>query len=556
MTTTATPASRTAHVRAAAAATTRPPVVTVSLAPYAGPFERAQAWHLLRRATFGATAARVDEAVALGLSGSLDRLVRPDGFAGLPLNVEGAGDPNVPVGQTWVEAPYVSGYDVNPYRQRSLRAWQMRSYRLGGFSAQARLSMFWHNHFGVASDNADARLFYGYLATLRDGALGSVRALLSAMTVDGAMLRFLNGNENVAGDPNENFARELLELYTLGKGPAAGPGDYTTFTEDDVRAVARALTGWTVRGINSTDPGVQPGPIFLPRRHDATAKQLSARLGGATIADAGAEEYERVLDVVFAQPTMGEYIVRKLYRYLVHYDVTPVVEDAIVRPLAAQLRAGGFEVAPVVRTLLGSAHFFEMYRRSAHISSPVEFALASTAALATPIPDGDLRGEHQTMLALADACAAQQQTPSQPPTVAGWKAYYQAPLYDRTWISATTLAAREALTDQLTVNPWVVSRRLRIEADLLGLVAGFAEPDNPGALIRELAERLFAEPLSPEQVTALKAILLPGLPDFEWTVEYNQHRGDPSDRALAAGLEAKLRGLAAAMLTAAEAHLS
>ena len=530
------------------------PPVNLSLTPYTGPYLRAQAWHLLRRTTFGTTTARVTESVSLGLTATLDRLLSDDDFAALPLNVEGAGDPNVPIGQTWVEAPYVQGFDVNPYRQRSLRAWQLRSYRLGGLSAQAKLSLFWHNHFAVARDNADARLFYGYLATLRRHALGNVRALVSAIVTDGAMLRFLNGNENVVGDPNENFARELLELYTIGKGAAAGAGDYTTFTEGDVRALARALTGWTVRGINSTDPDSQPEAIFIARRHDTDAKQLSARLGGATIADNGAAEYEDVLDVVFAQATMGDYLVRKLYRWFVYYDITPEVEAEIIQPLASQLRADGFALAPTLRRLLGSEHFFDMQRRSAMIQGPIDFTLAVTAALATELPT-DLRGDHLAMLALVDACGAQQQEPSQPPTVAGWKAYYQAPLYARTWINATTLAAREDLTTALTTAGLELNRRVRVEADLLGLIGGFANPSNPNELIVELAERLLPEPLAASQVDALKGVLLPGLPDFEWTVEYNQHLGDPDDTALAAGLEAKLRSLAAALLTSAEAHL-
>lgn len=527
--------------------------VSLSLSPYTGPFDRPQAWHLLRRATFGTTADRVAEALRLGLAASLDRLVADDGYDGKPLNAFGTGDPNVPVGETWVEAPYVQGYDVNPYRQVSLQSWQLTSYRLGGFSAQARMSLFWHNHFAVSRDNADARLFYNYLARLRRLALGNVRTLLSEIVNDGAMLRFLNGNENVAGDPNENFARELLELFTLGKGPLAGTGDYTNYTEQDVRELARALTGWTVRGINSTNPDSQPEAFFIEGRHDTGVKQLSPRLGSASIANEGATEFERVLDVVFAQPVMGEHIVRKLYRWFVYYDITPEVEAEIIAPLTTQLQQGGFEIAPVLRTLLGSEHFFAMHRRSAMIKGPLDFTLDVAAALATPIPD-QFRGEQLAMGSLRQSCAEQQQEPSQPPSVAGWKAYYQAPLYARTWISSTTLAARERLTDMLTTQGWEVGPNV-IEADLLGLIAGFPDPAEPTAVVEEFAERMLPEPLAEDQVAALKEVLLGGQPDFEWTVEYNQHLGDPGDEGLARGLENKLRLLARTILTTAEAHL-
>ncbi len=528
--------------------------IVLSLEPYTGPFDRARAWHLLRRASFGVTADRVEEAVALGLAGSLDQLLRNDDFVGVPINVEASGDPNVPIGSTWIEAPYVQGFNVNTYRQRSLVAWQLRSYREGGFSAQARLSLFWHNHFSVSRDNADARLFYTYLATLRRFALGNVRELLTTIATDGAMLRFLNGNENIVGSPNENFARELLELYTLGKGPHAEAGDYTTYTEQDVRAVARALTGWTVRNINSTVVGAQPGAVFIAGRHDTSVKQLSPRLGSADIPASGQDEYLRVLDIVFAQPSMGDYLVRKLYRWFVHYDITAEVERDIIQPLAAELRANDFELAPVLRLLLGSAHFFDMQRRSAHIESPVEFALKALAALQTPLPTNP-RGEQQAMLVLVNLLSEQQQILSQPPTVAGWKAYYQAPLYDRTWISATTLAARTDLAKGLTTAGLMIAQNNTLAADLLGLVEGFDNPDDPSDLVRELTERLLPEPLTEVQITSLKSVLLPGLPDFEWTVEYGQHRANPQDTALAAGLEAKLRILAETILTTAEAHL-
>ena len=539
------------HLRTSSPAA--PTATSLSLAPYAGPFDRPLAWHLLRRATFGATSQRVDEALELGLEASLDRLVTDDAFDAKPLNAFGTGDPNVPIGETWITAPYAQGFDVNPYRQVSLQAWQLTSYRLGGFSAQASMSLFWHNHFAVSRDNADARLFYNYLARLRRHALGNVRTLVTEIVTDGAMLRFLNGNENVAGDPNENFARELLELFTLGKGPLAGAGDYTNYTEQDVRELARALTGWTVRGINSTNPDSQPEAVFIAQRHDTGVKQLSPRLGSASIPNEGAAEYERVLDVVFDQPGMGEHIVRKLYRWFVYYEIPPEVESEVIAPLTAQLQAGGFEVAPVLRTLLGSEHFFAMHRRSAMIKSPIHFTFDVLAALGTPIPT-QFRVEQFAMTSLRDSCADQQQIPSQPPSVAGWKAYYQAPLYARTWISSTTLAARERLTDMLTTQGWEVGQQV-IEADLLGLIAEFENPSDPTAVVEGFAERMLPEPLTEAQLGALKEVLLGGQPDFEWTVEYNQHLGDPGDEGLARGLENKLRLLARTLLTTAEAHL-
>ena len=546
-TTLATPVTPLTHSADTTAA------VTMSLLPYAGPFGKTEAWSLLRRCTFAPDRDTVAEAVGLGLAGALQRLLRDDDFEGLPLNVEGRNDPNVPIGETWIRAPYVQGISVIAYRQRSLQAWQLRSYLQGGFSLQAQLSLFWHNHFAVFVDNADARMYYQYLSLLRRRALGNVRELLGDIVTEPAMLYFLNGNENIADSPNENFARELLELYTLGKGPLVGPGDYTTYTEDDVRALARSLTGWTARGINSTDPNLVPTPIFLSGRHDAGTKQLSGRLGAATIANAGADEYQAVLDVVFAQAAMGNHIVRKLYRWFVHSEIDGQIETEVIAPLSQLLRDSNFEIRPVLQTLLSSEHFFDVQRRSAMIKNPIAFSLGVVGALGIEIPT-DLQGEHNALLYVRTSCGEQQMLPAQPPTVAGWKAYYQAPLYARTWINATTLAAREAFTDTLTVQGLSIRNQV-VQADLLRLIAGFDNPADPNDLITELGSYLFPERLSDDQVDALKEVLLPGLPDFEWTVEYNQHLANPADAPLAAGLQQKLRQLTRVMLTSAEAHL-
>ena len=530
--------------------------VTTSLSPYNGTFGRQQAYHLLRRSTFGVTLERVAEAEGLGLNATLDRLLTDDDFDGLPINVEGRGDPNVPVGETWITSPYVQGFDVNPYRQRSLQAWQMRSYYRGGFSAQAKMSLFWNNHFAVFRDNADARLYYYYLDTLRRNALGNFSELVRAITVNPAMLRFLNGNQNLATSPNENYARELLELFTLGKGDLAGPGDYTTYTEDDVRAIARALTGWTARGINSTNADIPyPEPIFIASRHDTGTKQLSARFGGQTIANAGDREYSNVIDIVFAHPLSADYLCRKLYRWFVYYDITPEVEADIIQPLAATLRNSDFEVVPVLRQLLGSEHFFAMRQRGGMIASPIDFSIAALASLEFAVPD-DMRLEHAFMLTLTGACANQQMVPSQPPSVAGWKAYYQAPLYSRSWINAATLKARSNFTDAITTEGLMLNNRVSFQHELLDLLRGFDNPSDPNDVVAEFVERLLPEPLTQEQLDTLKSVLVPGLPDFEWTVEYNQHLASPNDAGLRESLERKLRLLAKTVFTAAEAHLS
>ena len=156
---------------------------------------------------------------------------------------------------------------------------------------QEKLTLFWHNHYVTQGIN-DPQMVYNYITLLRENGLGNFRELTKQMTIEPAMLIYLNGNQNSAVAPNENYARELLELFTIGKGPAVGPGDYTNYTEDDVVEMARVLTGWIVRGGFTTDTVNNPlKSEFRPARHDDGTKQLSHRFDDIEIDDMGENEY-------------------------------------------------------------------------------------------------------------------------------------------------------------------------------------------------------------------------------------------------------------------------
>ena len=526
------------------------------LAPYTGPFEREQAWHLLRRATFGATRERADQLAGLGLAGALDALLTADDAYGPPVNYDFADDPNVPIGATWVGQPYLDGADVNPYRSRSMQAWLLGLALNNGLSAHAKLHFFWHKHFAVPMQG-DTRNYHSYHACLRRNALGNFRTLVREMTVEPQMLRFLNGDVNKATSPNENFARELLELFTLGKGPQVGPGDYTTYTEDDIRALSRALTGWRTRYAGQRDPAKQPESFFQESWHDTGAKQLSARFGGAAIDDAGDREYVEVVRLIFEHPAAAHYVCRKLYRYFVYYDVTPAVERDVIAPMAQLLRQSDFEVAPVVRALLCSEHFFAVDTRGATVKSPLEHVASLTTALGFDLePAGaDLAVHGWLLRRMSWVCNDQDMRLWIPPSVAGWKAYYQAPQYSRMWINASTLRARLGIVWQLTGNG-VFHQGERYRIDALALIARFDNPTDPNALVAELAERVFPRPVPDAQLTALKEVLIPGLPDFEWTIEYDAHLADPADADVRESVERKLTNLLRAVFNAAESHLA
>jgi hypothetical protein len=240
------------------------PVVS-GILPYAGPWEFEQAAHLLRRAMFGPNYQQIKDAVANGMDATVDQLLADLAMPDPPLNYNFNQDPNVPIGATWIDAPYSPTVNFLNYRYQSLFGWTIEQIFTEGVSIREKMTLFWHNHFVTASGIVvDTKFVYNYITLLRENSLGNFRELVKAITINPAMLRYLNGNQNNKFAPNENYARELLELFTIGKGELAGPGDYTNYTEEDVIEIARVLTGWIDTGYFTNNPDVEVGIDLLP----------------------------------------------------------------------------------------------------------------------------------------------------------------------------------------------------------------------------------------------------------------------------------------------------
>ncbi len=524
-----------------------------NLQPYEGPFGKREAAHLLRRATFAVTPERIDEAVRIGLTRTLDLLQQPDTSIDPPVRHTDAEDPNVRYGETWVLAPAVTGLNVNIYRQTSVRNWMLSNFYEAGFSLERRMLLFFVNHFGVER-TGDMRIVYRFYETLRQGMFGTLPALVKQVSTEPLMLLFLNGKDNRASSPNENYARELLELFTIGKGPLVGPGDYTNYTEDDVRAFARALTGWQVHDQHKTDAALQPRSGFNAYHHDKNPKQTSARFGGATIEDGGDKEHEAVIDLIFAQEHAGDYFCRKLYRWFVYHQIDASVERDVIQPMSLAFRASGYEVAVPIRLLLNSRHFYEPRFRGALVKSPLEETLDLTAGLGMLLdPDPDYR--YWLFQRLNTICESQEMSLTAPPSVAGFKAFHQAPGYNRFWINASTLQYRTQTARSHIFFGFKRNADTVFKVDVLALIATFDNPGDPNELLLTLTERMLPVPLAQTQLDALKEVLIPGLPDFEWTVEYNKHLDAPDDDKLRKSILNRLHELIFSIASSAEFRL-
>lgn len=533
-----------------------PPETDGTLAPYTGTWGQEQAAHLLRRTMFGPTHAQIKDATEKGLDATIDLLFKDLPLPEPPVNYGFANDPTVPIGSTWVNAPYDAAVNVRTYRNQSLRGWAIGLLLNEGVSIREKLTLFWHNHFAINVTNInDPRFFYQYVTTLRTNAWGNFRDLVKAITVDPAMLRFLNGNQNTRRAPNENYARELMELFTLGKGELAGSGDYTTFTELDVVEMAKVLTGWRDVGHYSNNPAISVGAIFQPNQHDTGTKQLSHRFNNVTIGNMGDQEYKHLVDIIFQKPEVALFISRKLYRWFVYYEIDAATEQEVIAPMAQLLVDNNYNIKPALTALLKSEHFFNILSIGPLIKNPLDFVISTVKQTETVFPT-NLAAQYAAWLLLFRNAQNMQMEYFNPPDVAGWKAYYQEPAYYRIWINASTLPPRMTYTNTLSGNGYGIGGGLRLKINVLDFIKTLDDPYDPNKVVTDFAKILFPQPLSESQIIALKEVLIPGLPDYEWGIEYTDYEANPMDTQLARAVEEKLRDLLSAMLAMPEFYLS
>ncbi|MBK6343399.1 MAG: DUF1800 family protein [Flavobacteriales bacterium] len=243
----------------------------------------------------------------------------------------------------------------------------------GGATAQhpGAHDAFWHNHlpteFGAIFN---PRLTYVYDQLLRTQCLGNFRTLIHDISIDGAMLVYLNGYLNTAAAPDENYARELMELFTLGEGSG--------YTEEDVQAAARVLTGWTVRETDALGDIVLPYVAYRPSQHVTDDKQFSAFFNNTVIqgqtGQAGGEtELNALLDMILAKEEVSKFICREVYRFFVHGEIDASAETNVIEPLAEIFRdnaAAPDQMRIVMQALLTSDHFFSANVQGLHDHEP------------------------------------------------------------------------------------------------------------------------------------------------------------------------------------------
>ncbi|KQU81054.1 MULTISPECIES: DUF1800 family protein [unclassified Rhizobacter] len=414
--------------------------------------------HLLTRTGFAPSPQQLAPWVGLSAEAAVDRLIDaaraarfmhpPPDFTREPIRT--------PLGQLPDDDARKAARQQARRDTLDLAAWWLQEMRDTPAPLAERMVLFWHNHFATSVQKVqNPQGMFIQQQLFRTHALGSFSELLHGIARDPAMLIYLDGAANKAQAPNENFAREVMELFTLGEGQ---------YREQDIKEAARAFSGWTV---DRADWSARP----RPRLHDGGSKTLLGR--------SAAFDSDGALDQMLAQPAAARFIAGKLWREF----VSPVPEAAALDRVAARLRDSGWRIDAALRELLLADAFWAPATRAALIKSPVELTVGTLRQFDVQL---------DSMLPIARASAKLGQSLFVPPNVKGWPGYTN-------WIDSTTLLERKRFTERLFRGVEMGNGGLRFDADAwlspLGAHAD-REPDAATKVRIEMAV-LAAPPVNP-----------------------------------------------------------
>lgn len=536
-----------------------------SLNPFGGALGRRHAAHLLKRTTIGPTKLQIDQYANSTAAQVVSQLFTA---------VATPPPPNDPLtGQPWVNPKPTESNSDNGDLITYFRGWWLELMYKEGISICERLTYFLHTHFTTGYQTVnDSTALYFQNALFRNYAMGNFKELSRKICLDNAMLVYLDGRLNEVGRPNENFAREFLELYTIGKGPQIGPDDYTNYTELDVQAAAKVLSGYRNDEdylLMDQDTGLASGFLRvnasqLAHRHDASVKNFSSAFGGASIQpttiiddmatkDAALDELDQLVDLIFNQEETARHICRKLYRYFVYYDITDEIEQDIIIPLANTFRSNNYELRPVLEQLLTSQHFFDTDNgtetddnRGAIIKSPLDLVMGSLRFFGVTMPDSGsnlMEAYDISYKSLLSNMSQQGLELYDPPEVAGYPAYHQNPEFNRNWISNNGLARRYQFSDILVEN----GDNQGFQLDIVSYVDNpqhITDPADPQSMVQELVDDLLPEIITPERFSYfMNDVLLDNLTPANWAGEWNNYKTSGDDTNVRIQLEKLIRAL-------------
>lgn len=561
-----------------------------SLTPYTGTLGKRLAKHLLRRATFNISKARIEEFSLYTPAQAIVKLATiPDKNLTQPIHYS---NDKLSTPAPWIDDDPIYGV-IQPDNGSGNNL--LRHYVLGWWLDEARrdtsyrskMSYFLFTDFTASNQTLNGMFgaYYDYLKLLEFHSLGDWKELIFQMTINPIMLAYLNNNQNTNANPNENYARELLELFTIGKGTQAGIGDYTNYTETDVEEAARVLTGWKFywynilktptldrhRKTNGVENGNIPCGYAVDSQHDFGRKQFSHRFDNYVIEawdtsgktteekDARVEaELRAFIDLIVSKDATAKFICRKMYRFFVGRNITAEIESDIITPLAATFRAN-YNLQETIDVLLKSQHFYDKDDTDASdeiigglVKSPLDLVMQTLTLTGFPVPDPITNGLfhyknfHYWQIILGILVPASQNL-FDPPSVAGFPPNYEHPDYDKFWFNSSTIIPRYNFTD-LLLNP----NKVKVDYYVTTFVEdNVSDPFDPSEVVSELVAIMFPEAIDTDRLNYfLNDILLEGgeTTPTMWADEWNIYKNSGNR----AGVESVLKPLFRALIWSQE----
>jgi uncharacterized protein (DUF1800 family) len=584
------------------------------LPEYVGTLGTKRATHLLRRATFGPNKTQIDTFSMLTPAQAILQLYRQALPDALPPIDRDTNEAWVITGNT---DPDKEEFEYMEFFKRWCVGQMMSPSQTLAYSAREKIVFFIHTHLtAIAEKIGSSRALYYQNQLFRLYALDAqtspivpadklnFKELTKKISVDNAMLRLLDGNLNVDGSPNENYGRELLELFSIGRGlenalpPPTGEGDYIFYKEKDVQEAARVLSGFdfdddflTIDPDTLLPRGKVRGNTLNASSHDNEPKEFSNSFidagtglpyviqpdplllnGGQPTEASALEEISQLVDMIYTQPETANHICRKIYRFFVYHEITPAINTNIISVMADTFRANNFKLQPVIENLLRSQHFYEAAAGipddnfGGIIKSPLDLVTGTLRFFSHPIPDMnvDPAGFYAQTGEIIGLLETSGMSLYQPFDVAGYDAYHQYPIYHRSWISVNYLTNRYEFIDRI-INP-MAPGMFKVDVyqyvrDTISL--GIAS--NARSLVIELAKYLLpltdnltfdtsaddTATLTAERLNYFLVTFLSDIdtdPEAEWTNRYTNQIG-------IATMEGQLRNLFNAMLQSPEYQL-
>ncbi|MFS4493114.1 DUF1800 domain-containing protein [Maribacter sp. 2308TA10-17] len=467
---------------------------TSPLTPYAGGLTKEQVQHLYRRLGFSASIQTINDQTGQNANALVDSLIN-----------EALNKPILPA-PTWATWNN-SNYPADDDAARQLRRAQQGEWELDYAKSildnnlRDRLSFFWSNHFVTELDVYDCNAYlYEYTNCLQRNAIGNFRTFISEIGLTNAMLYYLDGAYNNENRPNENYARELYELFSLGDGNG--------YTETDIEETARALTGYVERG----EVGCE-AVLFNPERHDAGSKTIFGQTGNWG--------YDDVIDILFTQRPneIAQFICTKFYEFFVHPDSKR--EDinlgsyptghprGIINELAATFVANNFEIAPVLSQLFKSQHFFDDESIGVILKSPFDIYF-------NLLKETNFEYTETTIATIVNYSDLLGQTLFDPVDVAGWQR-------DRQWINTNFIIGRWITTRDIVMAFYESNaEQFRTFAlDAVGPPANLTT-SNPEIVVRAIIDKLTPKGMYTEEEfnNCMSAFKINDIPEIYYGPDY------------------------------------